>query len=73
MVGDDFLFGLMDEFVFLFEATDNAVESLVKVVHIDCLFVFTCGDECCFVANVGDVGTCETGCHLSQSRWLDIE
>ena len=44
----------------LFEAADDAVDSVVEVLLLDCNLVVACSNECRLVAHVGDVGSRET-------------
>ena len=60
VVGNNlFLFG-SDEFGLLFEAADDAIHGIQKVLLLDDLLVLACGHQGGFVAHVGDVCSAKT-------------
>src|SRR5688572_27823401 len=54
MEGNNFLFFGKDNLVFLFKTSDNAVYSILKVLHIDCLLISTRSDQRGFITYIGD-------------------
>ena len=65
------LFG-RDDLILLLQTTNYAVHSVLKVLHINGLFITTGGNQGRFVTNVGNFGPGKTRCLRSQFFRVDI-
>ena len=69
--GDGALLLGSHHFGLLLQSSDNAVHSSQEVVLVDSFLPVSSCDESRFVADIGDVGTAETGCLTGQE--VDVE
>ena len=61
-----------DDFIFLFKAADNAVNSIEEILFFYLRFIVTCGNQCSLVAQIGDIGARESWCLFGKEVDVDF-